>query len=344
MAISLIGIGANLGDRANTLRRAVQMLGQHADTRAFVVSGWHENRAIGGPSGQQPFLNGAMRLETALAPEALARLLGEIEQTLGRQRGQRWEARPLDLDLLLYDELSLSTPELTIPHPRMAFRRFVLEPANEVAADMVHPRIGWSVSQLLEHLTAARSYVAITGLPATGKTLLARRLAAHFGGRLIADPCVAASKTPKNPAFVAPMPGDLPSRTVQREIEFLGNRTAAIDRVRWAAGDELLVSDFWLGQSLAYAALELTDKQFLKVDACYQQCRQVALPPKILVVLSGDGRNINRADTLLPEQERLAATLAEQADRPGIGPTMFLDPNEPELVWAELTAAIEAMR
>ena len=109
------------------------------------------DRPIGGPAGQEPFLNAAALLETSLPPAELLARLQRIELHLGRTRETRWAARTLDLDLLLYDNLVLNTPYLTLPHPRMAFRRFVLEPAAEVAPEMAHPRLAgpsnacWSI-------------------------------------------------------------------------------------------------------------------------------------------------------------------------------------------------------
>ena len=124
------------------------------------VSCWRETAPVGGPPGQPPFLNGALLAETSLAPHDLLAALQQIENDLGRRRAERWGPRTIDLDLLLYDELVLDTPSLTLPHPRMAWRRFVLEPAAEVAGAMLHPTIGWTIARLLEHLNTARPYVA----------------------------------------------------------------------------------------------------------------------------------------------------------------------------------------
>src|SRR5260221_332064 len=144
----LVALGANLGDRAGTLGRAVELLQADAQVSDCVTSSWHETPPIGGAPGQGPFLNGALRLDTTLTPQALQALLHQTEATLGRERTERWAARALDLDLLLYDDLQLNNPALTVPHPRMAFRRFVLEPAAEVAPDMIHPSIGWNIGKL----------------------------------------------------------------------------------------------------------------------------------------------------------------------------------------------------
>ena len=187
MPACLIGLGSNQGDRRATLDAAVAELGRQPQISIAAVSAWRETAPIGGPPGQTCFLNGALRAETSLGPHELLACLGQIENRLGRLRTDRWGPRTIDLDLLLYDELVLSTPTLVLPHPRMAWRRFVLEPAAEVAGDMLHPTIRWTIAQLLAHLNSAPPYVAITGPIAAGKTQLAQRLAAAISARLLVE-------------------------------------------------------------------------------------------------------------------------------------------------------------
>ena len=98
------------------------------DVSVGKVSSFHETEPVGGPPGQGPYLNAAACIETTLEPPAVLQLLQEIEAKNGRVRLVRWGERTLDLDLLLFDDRIVETPELTIPHPRMAVRRFVLEP------------------------------------------------------------------------------------------------------------------------------------------------------------------------------------------------------------------------
>ncbi len=155
MATCLIGLGSNLGDRRTILERAVSRLRQHAAIQVAAVSSWHDYPAIGGPAGQGSFLNGAARLITELSPHELRQELHRIERDAGRQRAVRWAARTLDVDLLLYDRQIVNSPELQVPHPRMTTRRFVLEPAADVAAEMVHPLTGWTIGKLLQHLREA---------------------------------------------------------------------------------------------------------------------------------------------------------------------------------------------
>ncbi|MEX1224977.1 MAG: 2-amino-4-hydroxy-6-hydroxymethyldihydropteridine diphosphokinase, partial [Pirellulales bacterium] len=128
------------------------------------------------------FLNGAARLETTLSAEALHHLLHEIEAEVGRRRRIRWDARVLDLDLLLYDDAVIQTERLTVPHPRMAFRRFVLAPAADVAGAMRHPIIGRTIAELLDNINRTPFRVAVRGEGDQAARLIAdvqRQLAAH---------------------------------------------------------------------------------------------------------------------------------------------------------------------
>jgi 2-amino-4-hydroxy-6-hydroxymethyldihydropteridine diphosphokinase len=161
MATALVALGSNLGDRRELLDQALRDLADCAAIEVLAVSGYRETVAVGGPAGQAAFLNAAARLRTALEPQALLDELQAIEQRLGRVRTERWGPRSVDLDLLLYEELQLDTPRLTLPHPRMAFRRFVLEPAAEVGGELLHATTGWTVSRLLEHLNSAKPYVVV---------------------------------------------------------------------------------------------------------------------------------------------------------------------------------------
>jgi len=161
MARCLLALGSNLGDRRDSLRQACRRLANLPQSRLLTRSQWHETMPIGGPRGQAAFLNGAALIETALQPVELLKQLQEIETRLGRQRKRHWDARKIDLDLLLYDQQVVVTPVLVVPHLRMSYRRFVLEPATEIAPWMVHPTSGWLLAKLLGHLNRATGLVAI---------------------------------------------------------------------------------------------------------------------------------------------------------------------------------------
>jgi len=152
MPTVLIALGSNVGDRAATLARAIELLRETPGIQVTRVSGWYETAPVGGPADQGLYLNGAAVLTTSLGPEALLLSLLAIEQQLGRVRTVKWGPRTIDLDLLLYDSLVIDRLGLQIPHPRMAERRFVLAPAAEVAGDMRHPVLGCSIRELLSRM------------------------------------------------------------------------------------------------------------------------------------------------------------------------------------------------
>ena len=149
MATAYIGLGANLGDRMTMLRMAIQRL--ETLGRIAGVSSLYETEPVG--YLEQPrFLNAVVVLDTALAPvDLLSGLLG-IELDLGRIRSFPNAPRTLDLDLLMVDDIILETPELTLPHPRLHERAFVLIPLAEVSPELVHPRSGKSLQELLSSL------------------------------------------------------------------------------------------------------------------------------------------------------------------------------------------------
>ena len=148
-ARAYIALGANIGDRAERLRAAIERLGTVA--RVERVSPVYETDPVGYVD-QPPFLNAVAEAATTLPPLSLLRALQRIETDLGRERPFPNAPRTIDLDLLFYDELLLTTPELTLPHPRLHERHFVLAPLADLAPDLIHPRLGSSVRELLAAL------------------------------------------------------------------------------------------------------------------------------------------------------------------------------------------------
>ncbi len=152
MVQCLIALGSNQGDRVSNLVNAVAALRQNKAINVARVSSFYETAPVGGPADQEKFFNAVAIVETALSPADLMAALLEIEKKLGRKRTERWGPRTIDLDLLLYSEQTLDSADVTLPHPRMHERRFVLAPASEIAADWVHPRLHKSIASLLSDL------------------------------------------------------------------------------------------------------------------------------------------------------------------------------------------------
>jgi 2-amino-4-hydroxy-6-hydroxymethyldihydropteridine diphosphokinase len=134
-----IALGSNLGNRQANMAMALRMLAPLA--RVDAVSPLYESPPQP-PAPPPPYLNAAARIVTGLSPDALLRHLKQIEHLIGRRSRERWAPRPIDLDIALYADLVLDTPDLKIPHPRLAERAFVLRPLLDIAPDLVDPGTG----------------------------------------------------------------------------------------------------------------------------------------------------------------------------------------------------------
>lgn len=154
MPPAYIALGSNLGKRQLALRTAIERLGQLPGTRVIAVAGFRETAPVGGPPGQGAYINSAAAIETELPPRQLLDALLNIEKQLGRDRSSevRNGPRTCDMDLLLYGDAIFDEPGLTVPHPRLHQRAFVLEPLAEIAPQTRHPVFQRSIQSLLEAL------------------------------------------------------------------------------------------------------------------------------------------------------------------------------------------------
>ncbi len=328
MSVCLIGLGSNVGDRRRALDEATGQLARHSAVDVIAQSPWLETPPVGGPADQSPYLNGAVALETSLPPEALLELLHEIEAGLGRRRRERWGPRPIDLDLLLYDQVVRRTPSpsspLVLPHPRMTWRRFVLEPAALVGGDMVHPLTGWTVRRHLEHLNSSAFYMAITGPMPAKRTELARQVALRSGAQAIL-----AAPTSRRPQAFSEEPA---GHARPLALEFLPSWSALLapDWPGWSAAAGV-VSDFWFDEAIFW----LPRPQREEHCAQWEQARAAVVRPRLIVFLEeqGDARH-------LPDGRELLAL----ATRPGQGPLLRLSGDDSDAALCEVLAALEAMK
>lgn len=267
MARCLVAFGSNLGERRGHLDRALELLGFMPGIRLLGVSRYRETVPIGGPAGQPPFLNGACLVETDLAPHDLLGLLQAVEASLERERVVRWGPRTVDLDLILYDGMVVESERLTVPHPRMTTRRFVLEPSAEIAADLTHPTSGCSVGELLENISEPHPYVAVAGVAGTGAREVAIAAAEALFARLVHRPTDLGGWRERLEAASQPLE---PSRQVSHHPPGCDHGT---------------VSEYWLG-SLRLAAARLTPADREAFDAAYSAAAARAMRPQVVLLLT----------------------------------------------------------
>jgi 2-amino-4-hydroxy-6-hydroxymethyldihydropteridine diphosphokinase len=358
MATALIALGSNLGDRRSNIELALKMLDEWPGVRLVACSASHSTHPVGGPAGQREFVNAAVLCETSLEPHEILAALQKIEHSLGRTRdGPRWSERPIDLDLLLFDDRRIDSPDLTVPHPRMAYRRFVIEPSAEIAPEMRHPAIGWTLTELRDHLRNAAPYVAIAGAAGAGKSQLASAVASAVGGRLLSDPV---AETVASSSLIAAGP------TSDSEIEFLRLRTEQLKDARLAAratsksatatveeNGDLAISDYWFEQSLCYVAETLAPDDFVAYQDRWQVAAAQVPKPKLLVLLDAPvdflcSRFKSRKDRPAwmnrKRYQLVHAAIVDRVSQSHRGPLLRLDSRQTTYAQIELLGAIEAMR
>lgn len=148
-----IGIGSNLGDRRKNCELSLRKI-EKAGVTVVALSKWYETKALSLDGSNEPdYINGVAKISTVLEPARLLKFLKGIEVEMGRPKGhKRWDSRVIDLDILFYDSLILSDSELTIPHPEIEKRIFVLEPLCDIEPNLMHPVFKKSVCELLKLL------------------------------------------------------------------------------------------------------------------------------------------------------------------------------------------------
>ena len=159
MPETLIALGANLSNRSEVLQEAIDLIVSRPGVRLLGMSDVLETQPIGVSDSDAMFLNAAARFDVQLPPREWLQHLLDTEIELGRERTIRWGARKIDLDLLLYGNQIIISQPLWVPHPRMAFRRFVMQPAVQIAGDMFHPGCGATLAEVWQALNGQPNFV-----------------------------------------------------------------------------------------------------------------------------------------------------------------------------------------
>jgi 2-amino-4-hydroxy-6-hydroxymethyldihydropteridine diphosphokinase len=293
MARCLVGCGSNLGRRREQLDRAVELLRFMPGVRMLAVSRYRETRPVGGPVGQAAYLNGACLLETDLGPHDVLGMLSAVENTLHRERTERWGERTLDLDLLLYDDLVLDDATLTVPHPRMTTRRFVLEPAVEIAADFPHPLAACSLRALLDNISAPHPLVAVVGVPGSGAAEVAAAVGDAALARVIHAP--------------RPLPVPSPAGGPEAWHALLADWVAPLALAPWPDDRHGTVIDYTLDALVAAAAAELPPDDAARLETAVEAAARRVPAPHVAILLAAP------ADVL---EERLACGAAHAGSWP----------------------------
>ncbi len=151
--VAYIGIGSNLGDRIQNTREAIRLLDDHPGIKIICMSHFYETEPLTlGGEKQNWYLNCVLKIRTVLNAIRLFQIMQDIEARLGREKSGKWTPRIIDLDLLFFDDEIIRTKILTVPHPQLHTRRFVLEPLAEIAPTLIHPIKGITAKTLLKNL------------------------------------------------------------------------------------------------------------------------------------------------------------------------------------------------
>jgi 2-amino-4-hydroxy-6-hydroxymethyldihydropteridine diphosphokinase len=152
---AFLGLGGNLGSPLEHFRQARQQLAEHRKIELLSSSPVYQTPPLGGPEGQPDYLNAVLEIQTSLSAQNLLHLCRQVEDAAGRVREIHWGPRTLDIDLLIFAELVTDDPLLTLPHPRLHLRHFVLQPLYDLNPQLQHPGLNRTIQELLTQLPPA---------------------------------------------------------------------------------------------------------------------------------------------------------------------------------------------
>jgi 2-amino-4-hydroxy-6-hydroxymethyldihydropteridine diphosphokinase len=344
MTHALIGLGSNLGDRTAQLDEAIQRICGNPQVRCLRRSRYHQTAAVGGPDGQQAFLNAALLVDTTLQPAELLQWTQKVERDMGRERLVRWGPRRIDLDILLWGTEEIRSPPLEVPHPRMTYRPFVLLPAAEIAPGMKHAASGWTIAELVRHLRESPRMLAVFGLPASVAAASARRAAECCGAELVSDP--------SDPAIMR-APAARRSDWMQSKIESLRIRCRKLERAATDAHTPVFViSDFWVSESLALARCCLKQAELEVFSERFAAATRSLPVPRLRVLVVADDQTPTDAAPAIGAElaepdvgsfETYRQNLWQIARAPMQGPLLELTGVDSEAAAIEIAAAVDAM-
>jgi deoxyguanosine kinase len=290
MITAYIGLGSNLGNRQDNLNSTLRMLTEFADIEVVRVSEPIETNPLG--QAEQPmYLNAVAELRTTLSPYDLLKTLVSIETSLGRKRLEKWSSRTIDLDILLYGSEVIDSPHLTIPHPQMHLRSFVLEGLAALNGDFVHPLIKESLSELANRLNGCDfvhnpdlpQLVSIAGVIGVGKTTLAKKLSARLGCPMLPEPY------DTNP-FMPDVYAGKQELALDSQLYFLTARVEQLNNSDLEKG-QTYISDYVFDKEPIYSRQTLTPEQLTLYNKIYQSSNTKVASPVLVIYLLDSPQN-----------------------------------------------------
>jgi 2-amino-4-hydroxy-6-hydroxymethyldihydropteridine diphosphokinase len=279
-----IGLGSNLGDRRSYINEALKQLGQRRGVRVVGTAEVNETEPLG--AAEQPkYLNGVGQIETELDAGSLHKRMMEIETALGRDRPDHWAPRTIDLDLLLFGDAVINTAGLTVPHPQMHLRSFVLTGMCELNPDLRHPVLKKSMGVLSSRLSGRDfvcdrdrpQLVSTAGIIGVGKTTLTRQLAQTLDCRAVFE------AYDKNP-FLSDVYAGQVQLALDSQLFFLTSRIEQLSAEALTA-PELAVSDYVSDKELIYARCLLDERQLMLYEKFYGALKLKVTAPVLVIYL-----------------------------------------------------------
>ena len=284
LTTAYIGLGSNLGNRQDSIRKALEMLRKAAHIEVARVSDPVETTPLDGRE-QPNYLNAIAEIKTTLSAENLHKILLEIETSLGRLRTEKWSPRVIDLDLLLFGGEIINSPYLTVPHPQMHLRSFVLNGLCHLNPKLVHPVLKESTKELTSRLCGADftlnpilpQLISVAGIIGVGKTTLAKKLSSLFGCKLLLEPY------DTNP-FLPDVYAGKKELSLDSQLYFLTSRIAQLNPEVLQPG-QLAVTDYVFNKELIYAKRLLNAQQMAIYEKIYQPLSAKVAAPVLVIYL-----------------------------------------------------------
>jgi len=284
LTTAYIGLGSNLGNREGSIRSTLKMLAETKHLDVARVSDIIETVPLG-DRNQPDYLNAVAEIKTTFSAEDLHKKLTDIETSLGRVREAKWSPRIIDLDLLLFGAGVINRPGLTVPHPQMHLRSFVLKGLCRLNPDLLHPVIKESVSELVVRLAGSDfalnpnlpQLVSVAGIIGVGKTTLTEKLSTSFGCKALFEPY------DTNP-FMPDVYAGKKELALDSQLYFLTSRIEQLNHNSLAQG-QLVISDYIFDKELIYARRLLNAHQLALYEKIYPPFSAKIAAPVLVIYL-----------------------------------------------------------